>query len=168
VKRELDLKIVELENMRSDLLSSRRQWEASTEMVQKLTMENNQMADELDIARDKAIKLAKAEASIEKYQQKLEEMTALKKQNKELSSKLDQYLDQINQLESSNKSMATLQRLVEQYKDKAVELEREKFEAVSAAEMKDHEVDRLKTEISNLAESRNALEVTSSPALCFP
>lgn len=77
---------MEIENYKSDLMSSRRQWEAQAEMVQTLKMENSQMADELDVARDKSLKLAKAEASIERYQEKLEEMKNLSKQNKELSS----------------------------------------------------------------------------------
>jgi hypothetical protein len=44
---------------------------------------------------------------------------------------MDGYLDRIQELEGANKSIASLNKLVEQYRDKAVELEREKFEAVS-------------------------------------
>lgn len=43
-------------------------------------METHQQADELDVLRDKAQKLNRAEQSIEKYQQKLEEMKTLKQQ----------------------------------------------------------------------------------------
>ena len=50
-------------------------------------------------------------------------MIELKKQNKDLSEKMDSYLDQIHNLESSNKGMATLNKMVEQYKNRAVELE---------------------------------------------
>ena len=41
---------------------------------------------------------------------------------------MDKYVDQIYELESANKSLT---RMVEQYRDKNVELEREKFEALS-------------------------------------
>ena len=58
-------------------------------------MELSQLSDELDVARDKGLRLIKAEAQIEKYQQRLEEMIGLKKQNKELSDRMDQYLDQV-------------------------------------------------------------------------
>jgi hypothetical protein len=44
---------------------------------------------------------------------------------------MDSYLDQIADLESQLKNISTLSRMVEQYKDKAVEFEREKFEAIS-------------------------------------
>ncbi len=66
-------------------------------------METHQLADEIDILRDKGAKLLKAEQTIEKYSKKLEEMLALKKQNKEANDKLDAYLDQIHELESANK-----------------------------------------------------------------
>jgi len=39
-------------------------------------------ADELDVARDKAARLSKAEQALEKYQRRLEEMGDLKKLNK--------------------------------------------------------------------------------------
>ena len=42
---------------------------------------------------------------------------------------MDSYLDQIHNLESSNKGIAALNKMVEQYKNRAVELETEKFEA---------------------------------------
>lgn len=158
LRRELDMKIVEIETLKAESSTYHRRWEAAIELNQKLTIESQQMGDELDVARDKASKLVKAEATIEKYQQKLEEMNGLKKQNKELASRLDQYLDQINHLESSNKSITTLQRLVEQYKDKAVELEREKFEALSSSQMKEHEVAQLQKELAAVSKTRNQLE----------
>mmetsp|Transcript_9039 Transcript_9039/g.8063 ORF Transcript_9039/g.8063 Transcript_9039/m.8063 type:complete len:677 (+) Transcript_9039:22-2052(+) len=157
-KRELDIKLVELDNYKSEISLSSRRLEQANEMIARLSMESRQMSDELDITREKIKKLAKAEIQIEKYQNKLEEMNELKKQNKELSGKVDQYLDQINQLESSNRSIPTLQRMVEQYKDKAVELERQKFEADSALQMREHDITNLQAEISKLSKQRNQLE----------
>lgn len=42
-------------------------------------METHQQADELDLLRDKAARLTKAEQSLEKFQKRLEEMNSLKK-----------------------------------------------------------------------------------------
>ena len=75
-----------------------------------------------------------------------------------MSQKMDQYLDTINQLESSNKSIATIQRLNEQYKDKSVELEREKFEAVSSLQLKDIEYQSIKDELEYVIKQRNNYE----------
>jgi hypothetical protein len=48
--------------------------------------------------------------------------------------------------------------MVEQYKDRAVELERQKFEAQSAAQMHEAEVSRLRVEIEDHSEARRFLE----------
>lgn len=131
---------MECETLRHDLKAVLQRLEASRELQAKLEMETHQQADELDIARDKAAKLARAEQAVEKYQKKLEEMVDLKRQNKELCEKMDQYLDQIHGLESANKGMATLNKMVEQYKNRAVELETEKFEILSSVQMRDQQV----------------------------
>ncbi len=50
-------------------------------------------------------------------------------QNAEYLDKMDKYMDTIYETESSNKALT---RMVDQYRDKNVELEREKFEAISS------------------------------------
>lgn len=99
-------------------------------------------------------KLARAEQAVEKYQKRLEEMVELKKQNKELCERMDGYLDQIHSLESANKGLATLQRMVEQYKNKAVELETQLFEAQSSVQMRDQQVAQLKGDLDKAKETR--------------
>uniref|UniRef100_A0A7S3HAB2 Calponin-homology (CH) domain-containing protein n=1 Tax=Spumella elongata TaxID=89044 RepID=A0A7S3HAB2_9STRA len=154
VKREQDLKIVECETLKHDLKAVMQRLEASREIQAKLEMETHQQADELDIAKEKVAKLARAEQAVEKYQKKLEEMLELKKQNKDLCDKMDQYLDQIHSLESANKGMATLNKMVEQYKNKAVELETEKFEALSSVQTRDQQVIQLKADLDKAKEGR--------------
>jgi chromosome segregation ATPase len=156
--------MVENETMKASLRAAQQKFEASREIQAKLEIENHQMADELDVNRDKVTKLVKAEAAIEKYQQRLEEMVALKKQNKELSEKMDEYLDKIHDLESSNKAVSTMNKMVDQYKDKAVELEREKFEAMSGYQMKTDEVIRVNAELLSLKGKLHACEGELSAA----
>ena len=116
------------------------------------------MVDELDVGRDKGIRLIKAETQIAKYQQRLEEMTGLKKLNKELIEKNDQYLDQIHELESSNRGVDTLKKQVDEYKVKNIKLETEKFEAISASQVKEHELNRVTAELSAIQHSKRLLE----------
>jgi len=158
LRRELDLQTVENANLKTSLKTAQQRSEAAREVQAKLEMELHQMTDELDVSRDKAQKLAKAEATIDKYQKKLEEMVILKKQNKEYSDKLESYFDKIQELESGAKSIGTLNKLVEQYRDKAVELEREKFEAQSALELSAHEVRRLQGDMDAAHEAKRFLE----------
>ena len=128
------------------------------EIQSRLEMESAQMVDELDVGRDKGLRLIKAETQIVKYQQRLEEMNGLKKLNKELSEKNDQYMDQIHELESSNRGIDTLRKQVDEYKVKNLKLETEKFEAISASQVKDHEMDRLTAEHTSLSQVKRLLE----------
>lgn len=157
-KKDLDLKMVENDNLRSEMRVLSQRLEASREIQAKLEIENHQQADELDVARDKLSKLAKAEQAVEKYQKKLDEMMVVKKQNKELSDKIDQYLDQIHELESTNKGFSNLNKMVENYKNRAIELEREKFEAISNAEVYQQQAQQYSLELKKLSEAKNRLE----------
>jgi len=157
-KRELDLSVVECNNLRAEIASREQRATASREMQAKLEMENHQLSDELDVARDQAAKLSKAEAQLDKYQHRLEELPNLRKENKDLLERLDQYLDKVQELENANKSASTLGRMVEQYKDRAVEMERQKFEAMSALQMQSAELERLRVEAEDQSEARRFLE----------
>jgi chromosome segregation ATPase len=102
-----------------------------------------------------AARLARAEATIDKYQKKLDEMMPLKKQNAEYLDKMDKYVDQIYELESANKS---LNKMIEQYRDKNVELEREKYEALSSQQMQAFEVNRLTSDLDAASDAKRFLE----------
>jgi hypothetical protein len=107
-RRETDRLANDLRSAKSDLSAANVRLKISEENRARLEVEAQQMADELDVAkyaflcsidcgqtvaniiiffacsvavlRDKASKLSRAEATIEKYQRKLEEMTELRKQ----------------------------------------------------------------------------------------
>ena len=53
LKRDLDVQLVENESMRGTLKSFTQKYVASREFQAKLEMENQQLADELDVTRDK-------------------------------------------------------------------------------------------------------------------
>jgi len=153
VRREMDLQTVENDSLKAELRLSAQRFEQTKEMQAKLEMEHQQMSDELDIARDTRQKLAKAEAIIDKYKGKLEEANLLKKENKLFEARLDEYSEKIHRLESENKTIETMQKRVDRYKDESVKMEREKFEAVSALQMQEHQVAVLKQELED-AEAR--------------
>eukprot|EP00596_Hydrurales_sp_CCMP1899_P005175 CAMPEP_0119034874 /NCGR_PEP_ID=MMETSP1177-20130426/1896_1 /TAXON_ID=2985 /ORGANISM="Ochromonas sp, Strain CCMP1899" /LENGTH=711 /DNA_ID=CAMNT_0006992673 /DNA_START=257 /DNA_END=2389 /DNA_ORIENTATION=+ len=157
-KREVDLRDVENEGLKADLRAAKQRAESMRGIQSGLEMKSSQMADELDVGRDKGLRLIKAESQIVKYQQRIEEMSGLKKLNKELSDKNDQYMDQIHELESSNRGIETLRKQVDEYKVKNVKLETEKFEAISESQVKDHEVTRLSAELMVILQSKRNLE----------
>jgi len=157
LKRLADLKTVEYDSLSSKFQKSEHVLKQSKETQLNLEMQLQQMNDELDVARDKSAKLIKAEATIAKYQKKVKELISLRKENKEQLDKLDEYSNKIHELENSNQGMANLQKVVEQYKNKSVEFEREKFEAVSALQIKQDEFDRLQQELSEVTNSKKLL-----------
>ncbi|CAE7680013.1 hook3, partial [Symbiodinium microadriaticum] len=101
----------ELETFRQDNFAMSQRLDENEQIRTRLEVEALQMADELDIARDKAIKLTKAEATIAKYQTKMEEMAALKNQ-----ATMDKYLEQIHELETASRSANSTAKMVEKYK----------------------------------------------------
>ena len=147
-----------MESLKADLRAAKQRAEAMREIQSRLEMESSQMADELDVGRDKGLRLIKAETQIAKYQQRLEESNGLKKLNKELSDKNDQYIDQIHELESSNRGIDTLRKQVDEYKVKNVKLETDKFEAISESQVKDHELSRLSGELAAVQQMKRQLE----------
>jgi hypothetical protein len=70
LRSDYDIQSLECTNLKAENKAALQRLEASREMQAKLEMENRQQMDELDIARDKVGRLAKAEQTVEKYQRK--------------------------------------------------------------------------------------------------
>ena len=158
LRRDLDLRNVEHERLRAEMTAVLRRFEQAKEALLQREMAARQAADELEIARDKAAQLTKAEQSLEKYQRKLEEMSDLKRQNRELNDRLDAALDQVNQLESANKALAGVNRLVEQHRNKAVQLESEQLQFKSALLTKDSQLAAVNKELEQALAARDQLD----------
>lgn len=157
-KRELDFKISENEDLYSEKEKLLKEVNNNKEIVVKLETENRMMSDNLDIAKDKASQLVKMESQLEKYQKKVEELSVLKKTNKELESRMDGYLDQIHELENNNKSIGTANKMLEEYKDAKVELESKNFELRSTIEVKEHELTRKQQALDSSLDEKRRIE----------
>ncbi|CAN0312776.1 unnamed protein product [Pylaiella littoralis] len=120
--------------------------------------ELRQMEDDLDIAKAKASQLTKMETTVEKYKRRLEDMAELRQQVKELDDLNSKYLDQMLKLESTARTIPTLTSKIEQYKNQAVELERQNFEAKSSVVVKDTEVHRLREELEAASQAKMFFE----------
>ena len=78
VKRDLDAKNLDFDELQSDYAKLQTQFTANKELLVKLEVENQMMNDQMEISRETHSKLLRAEASIEKYQKKLEELNSMK------------------------------------------------------------------------------------------
>lgn len=131
------------------------------ERMEKLEADFRRMADELDVAKAGAAELSKLQDTVEKYKQKLEQVAAAKQRIKELEDKGEQYLEQVSpssgwmdqfgqltdrlsygtvppqimNLEDQVKSIPGLQKLIDQYKQEKMDLEKLRFEELTASKV---------------------------------
>ena len=172
-RRELDLSVVSQETLNDKLRRADKQLDQLREAQVNLQLSAQRQAEELEAAREKSARLIKAEALCVKYQQRLEEIPVLKQENKEQVQLLEQYSARIAELEGNSQEMIALNSLLENYKNGNVELERSRFEALSAVQMLKTEVARLETELESqrrahkdvqteLLALRNEVEVRAS------
>ena len=159
LKQDLDQKNIEITELQDELYAVNQKYSTTKDALEKAESTISLMTDEVDVARDKAARLIKAENTIEKYQKRLEEFSSLRKINQELEQKIDEYLDRIHELEDAAKNMNALNKVGEQYKDKAYEEERLRLESLSALQAKDKELAELKAELKKAIESRHLMEV---------
>ncbi len=157
-KRELDLSIVESDRLRESCRLADKKNEQLKETAMSRDISVQLMKDELDVAREKSARLIAAEGNLVKTQRKLESLTYLKQENKEQLELLQEYSSRISELESNTQGMAALSALVEQLKSSSVEMERAKFEALSAAQLHELEVKRLEQELEDSQTSHKRLE----------
>lgn len=80
MKYDLQQKQQEISSLKRDYNALQHKYEGLEQTKARLEIEALQLADEIDIAREKATKLTKAEATIEKYQRRLEELEVLRNQ----------------------------------------------------------------------------------------
>lgn len=73
-----------------------------------LTQRVDEMSDDLEAAKDTALKLAKAESTILKYQQKLDDYVALRREHKGQLEQLEMYQTIEQHLESEQEKVAAL------------------------------------------------------------
>jgi hypothetical protein len=159
VTRDLDIQQVQNEKIESEKMDNLKKLESMREIQNRLEVDVRQLQDEVDVSRENKIKLDKAEKKADKFQQRLEELTELKKQNKEVTEKMDTYLDKIHELENSSVGNdKTLKKMIDHYKDKNVELETEKFELISKTELLNHNLALIKSDYDQVIDVRKRLE----------
>ena len=139
MRRDLDLNSMESETIRAKMRISENKTDMLTKSRDKLEEKIRQMTDELDMDRDKGIRLIKCQNQIEKYQERLDGMNILKKTNKELSHNLELSMHRIDELETNCRGVDVLRQVIEQYKIKNSKLE-EKCDLLSKCEIAEGQI----------------------------
>lgn len=128
------------------------------EKAEKADEAQRRLADEVDVLREKAHALQDMEGTIEKYKARLEQAAEAKQHCRDLEGQNAKYLDQIMALEEEAKAtVPALRKVVDQYKDKVLELERERYQAVESRQLKEAEMGRMKEEVAAGLEAKRFL-----------
>ncbi len=158
LKREMDLVTVENDRLMEACRGNEKKIEQLKEATMSSDISMQLMRDELDVAREKSARLIKAEGNVVTYKRKLEGLSDLKQENKEQLELLQQYSTRISELESKEQEGISLKKLVEQLKSNSVEMELAKFEALSAVELKNHDISRIEAELEESQQSYKRLD----------
>eukprot|EP00970_Alexandrium_tamarense_P013347 scaffold3342_cov186-Alexandrium_tamarense.AAC.11 len=102
--------------------------------------------DELDVAKDKASRLAKAEATVAAYRKKLENMGAMDQDVKNMADQTEGYLRKIMELEKENNKIPALQRSLEEAQSQAKKSEARCATAEESLKSKDNEITKLRND----------------------
>jgi len=131
--------------------------EAQSDVVQ-LKEKSASLADDLDVEKSKVLQLRKAEAMVEVYRKKLDDVQS---SNNSIGDQTDQtanYLEQIMKLEKENLKIASLQKSLEEAQGRTKKLETRISEAEESISAKDTEMAKLKNDASSAEKSKKMYE----------
>ncbi|KAL7468086.1 hypothetical protein ACHAXS_008310 [Conticribra weissflogii] len=138
----------ELHEAEQEVSKKNRILEEAQTQIHDLEEKNASLADELDVANDKASQLRKSEATVAAYRKKLEDMGAMNQQMVDLEDQTSAYLRQIMELENEVKKSAGLQKIFDELQSQTKKLEARTAEADEALKAKEAEIAKLKSDIS--------------------
>lgn len=116
--------------------------------ISDLLESNRKMADELDVANDKARQLSKAEATVAAYRKKLEASGMMNQQMVDLESQSSKYLSQIMELELKLKKIPELQGSLDETTRELHRVQNERNAIVEKALAQDGKIAQLKADLS--------------------
>ena len=130
---------------------------------EQLVRQGEAMSEEIDASKETALKLAKAESTVLKYQQKLDGFVALKREHKGQQEQLEMYQEMEGHLESAQEQMQVLKEELGAAKKESKALQGEKSAFASLLMDKQNELDEMQERCERLEEEVKALKA-SSPA----
>ena len=161
LRRELDEKSIENNILKEQLQQALEAKEASQKDASQSQGRIADMEEAVADAKGQALKLAKAESTLLKYQQRLDEFAALKREHKGLKERLEVYVALEQQLEEAQaRGEAAAEQLAESQKqNKALQSEKSAFASLLVD--KEEELEEALKHVETL-ESAAAATVTAT------
>lgn len=154
-RRDLDDRTLELETAAGEIQSLHALLSTARQMQSKSELEVQMMVDKLELATETQVRLTQAEALLEKYKSRLEELPTLRAENKENCAKLDEFVEKCHRLESGS---VKLTQLLEASNHKNSELEKRLVKAEVEAQTAVAETAGLREELDVVTAQRRAGE----------
>jgi DNA repair exonuclease SbcCD ATPase subunit len=135
----------DLTNEEQGAMKVNRELKECMTKIHDLEDQKASLADELDVAKSKAMQLPKLEASLAAYRKKLESMGAMDQDVTSLQVQTEGYLRKIMELENENKKLPALQKSLEEAQNQAKKLEARYNEVDESLKAKDAELITVRT-----------------------
>ena len=160
-RRELDDRTLELESAGAELQGLHALLSTARQMQSKSELEVQMAADKLELATETQVRLTQAEALLEKYKRRLEELPQLRHESKESAAKLDEYIERCHNLEAGN---AKLSQLLEASGVRSGELERRGMRGEAEVTTLREELAGVREELEREQAARRVSEVDAKDA----
>jgi chromosome segregation ATPase len=150
LQNRLDKRQEELTEVEEKMIENKRSLEDAEGKISDLMESNRKMADELDVANDKARQLSKAEATVAAYRKKLENSGMMNQQMVDMENQTSKYLSQIMELELKVKKIPELQSSLDDTTRELHRVQKEKNALADKAIIQEGKIAQLKTDLSAL------------------
>ena len=148
LQHRLERRQEELTDVEEKMIENKRALEDAEGKISDLMESNRKMADELDIANDKARQLSKAEATVAAYRKKLENSGVMNQQMTDMENQTSKYLSQIMELELKVKKIPELQNTLDDTTRELHRVQKEKNALADKAIAQEGKIAQLKTDLS--------------------
>lgn len=148
LQNRLEKRQEELTEVEEKMIENKRALEDAEGKISDLMESNRKMADELDVANDKARQLSKAEATVAAYRKKLENSGMMNQQMVDMENQASKYLSQIMELELKVKKIPELQSTVDDTTRELHRVQKEKNALADKAIAQEGKIAQLKTDLS--------------------
>jgi protein HOOK3 len=148
LQHRLERRQEELTDVEEKMIENKRALEDAEGKISDLMESNRKMADELDVANDKARQLSKAEATVAAYRKKLENSGVMNQQMTDMENQTSKYLSQIMELELKVKKIPELQNTLDDTTRELHRVQKEKNALADKAIAQEGKIAQLKTDLS--------------------
>lgn len=168
LERAVDEKGIEYNILAEEMSVKKAALEKCGQEKIDLVRRTEELIEDADAAKETALKLAKAESSLLKYQQKLDDFVVLKREHKGQQEQLEMYQAMEGHLEGAQEQVQSLKEELSAARKESKALQGEKSAFASLLVDKQNELDEVHERCEGLEEEVKALKASATSANALP